>query len=287
MHHFLLTRFNLWLWNKDKKGAEIDRERWLEERLELFERFTLPSVLNQSCRDFEWVMLVDKETPESLKRRIQQYKEQCPQMHLVPVRREAGWMFAQVFAEYVTQRLRALEATEDDLCLTTYLDNDDCLHRDYVGRVQELAGTMESGTFIALDYGLQYFTELGLATRISYPNNHFISLVERVAEHKSIKTCYGYGSHFLLEEKGLAQVCHIREKNLPMWIEVIHDKNVDNDVKMTLDTLPLSEKSLGIPVAYYLWKEFGIEVPVSSKQMGRYLARVLKQMWRRTRNKIY
>lgn len=286
VHHFLLTRFNLCLWNKDKKGAEINREAWLEERLELFERYTLPSVQNQSCRDFEWVMLVDRETPEAFKNRILQYKEQCPQMHLVAVRSEAGWKFAQIFAEYVTQRLRAVETAADDLCLTTYLDNDDCLHRDYVKRVQEVASTVENNTFIAMDYGLQYFTDLKMTTRILYPNNHFISLVESVPAQGMVRTCYGYGSHFYLEEKGLARVCHIREKDKPMWIEVIHNRNVDNDVKMTLDTLPLSEKSLGIPVAYYLWKEFGIEVPVSTLQMGRYLVRVVRQAWRRAVGKV-
>lgn len=63
IYHYLLTRFNLALWIEDKNGAAIDREEWLKRRMALFETFCLPSVKNQSCQNFSWILLVDANTP--------------------------------------------------------------------------------------------------------------------------------------------------------------------------------------------------------------------------------
>ena len=40
-HHYLLTRFNLALWQEDKNGQTIDRGEWLRKRLKLFETYCL------------------------------------------------------------------------------------------------------------------------------------------------------------------------------------------------------------------------------------------------------
>ncbi len=56
LRHYLLTRFNLPLWNKDKHGLATRDEAWLENRCRLFEQYTLPSVQQQSCKDFVWVV---------------------------------------------------------------------------------------------------------------------------------------------------------------------------------------------------------------------------------------
>jgi len=50
---FLLTRFNV---------AKCD-EDWLDIRLKLFEKFCVPSVLNQVYKDFTWLIFFDPRTP--------------------------------------------------------------------------------------------------------------------------------------------------------------------------------------------------------------------------------
>lgn len=64
MQHFILTRFNLNLWHKDKNDNEINRNEWLAYRLNLFETYCLPSVVAQTEQNFKWIILVDKETPK-------------------------------------------------------------------------------------------------------------------------------------------------------------------------------------------------------------------------------
>ena len=40
LQHFILTRFNLLLWNKDKKGSKVRTIKWLEHRFALFEKYS-------------------------------------------------------------------------------------------------------------------------------------------------------------------------------------------------------------------------------------------------------
>lgn len=147
-HHYLLTRFNLALWQEDKNGQTIDRGEWIRKRLELFETYCLPSVAGQTCQEFRWILLVDADTPVDLRERIKAYRNVCAQMKFVAVR-----------AEY---------------------------------------------------YGLQIFTQLRhFSTRIHYPNNHFLTLAECLSAAESslsaVRTYYGFGSHFLMERRGLAR----------------------------------------------------------------------------------
>ena len=61
LDHVLLTRFNL-----PSKGHESlvrAQENWLKNRVMLFERYCLPSVLAQTCRSFSWIIYFDPESP--------------------------------------------------------------------------------------------------------------------------------------------------------------------------------------------------------------------------------
>ena len=62
--HFLITRFNLNLYERDKHAAPTRTARWLEHRFEVFERYCLPSVAAQTATDFRWLCLFDAATPE-------------------------------------------------------------------------------------------------------------------------------------------------------------------------------------------------------------------------------
>lgn len=238
-HHYLLTRFNLALWQEDKNGQTIDRGEWIRKRLKLFETYCLPSVAGQTCQEFRWILLVDADTPVDLRERIKAYRNVCAQMKFVAVRAEYACRFADIFRQVVAADLKQKGWKEGDLCLTTYLDNDDCIARMFVEQVQkECVGFRLSHNekrFLSFDYGLQTFTQLcHFSTRIHYPNNHFLTLAECLSAAESslsvVRTCYGFGSHFLLERRGLARVAHINNREQPMWIEIIHEENVDNDV---------------------------------------------------------
>lgn len=285
IHHYFLTRFNLALWQEDKNGKTIDRGKWLERRMDFFETYCLPSVMGQTCQEFRWILLVDADTPAAYRERIKAYRSLCPQIHFVGVKLQYAFHFANVFRQVVMADLQKKGFYEGDLCLTTYLDNDDCIAKTFAKRVQAECLNFHlqpnEKRFLSFDYGLQLFTDLyHLSTRILYPNNHFLTLAECLPLGAyTIRTCYGFGSHFLLEKRGLAEVHHIKDKAHPMWVEVIHDENVDNDVKMTFDTHVVKDKHL-------LKSDFSLNVDIATKHRLAFCFRALKQVWRRTKNKF-
>ena len=119
MQHFILTRFNLLLWNKDKEGNLVRTTKWLEHRFLLFEKYCLPSISNQTCKSFEWIVLFDNSTPDTYKKKISEFQQKCLQLIPIYVSPKEGRYFAQIFRDEVAKRIK------DKRVITTYLDNDD------------------------------------------------------------------------------------------------------------------------------------------------------------------
>lgn len=279
--HYILTRFNLYLWRKDKNGDTFNRRQWIEERIALFEQYTLPSLSAQTCQDFTWILLLTEDEGETkMHDKVTEWQKLCPQIMPVWVPKEHGKYFTQYFKKAVYSDAEALLSQNNLVLLTTYLDNDDVIANDYVATVQQMAETIDDNRFISFDYGVQYFTQLGIATRICYPNNHFMTYVEHPQEGGKIMTCFGYGSHFLLEQKKLARVSHIKRKDHLMWMEVVHQDNVDNDVKMTLDTRLITDRP-----AYWGCSLQWSDSPVKSF-ICQWMPRAVGQMQRRLKDKI-
>ena len=275
MLHYIITRFNLRLWSHDKRGKTIDREQWLERRLDLFEHYCLPSLCKQTCRNFTWFLLFDKQTPEKYKERVTAYKTICPQIQLIGMQPTSAVAFISTVQDFVRDFVKEhqKEHPEENRIITTYLDNDDALRQDFVEMVQLTAGRVNPRTFISFCNGIQYFTELQIATKIPYKNNHFISFVEGLNGFTPIMTVYGFGSHFYIEQ---IQDCEIKYiKDDPMWVEVIHEENVDNDVKMTFRTKLINDQTYLAP--------YGNNIIISQHSRWVFLTRFL---WRRFRQTL-
>lgn len=223
IQHFFLTRFNILLWNKAKDGQKVRTTKWLEHRFSLFEKYCLPSLKNQTCQDFEWIVLFDSMTPDSYKEKIAAYQKECTQLIPIFVEPENGWRFAEIFREEIVKRLKAKRA------LSTYLDNDDALNVRFVEDIQRRASVVSDGTFINYDDGYQYYADDKFMMRVRYPSNHFVSVVES-GDAATIKGIFGYGGHASIEKiKGVKLEC---VENQRMWCEVVHEKNVMNDAKI-------------------------------------------------------
>ena len=278
MNHFLLTRFNLRLWWKeDKHRQAIQTEEWLEERFRLFDSYTWPSVRCQTNQDFKWICLFDEETPEKWKARIRQYQEAWTGFIPVFCDKAKTRYFREGFAH-----LAYKYADKDDpKLLTTYLDNDDCLHHDFVEDIQQRTKKIPIKSVISYKYGLQYYEEMNLAVRIPYPNNHFLSYVEPLA--KDCKTIWGFWHFSIFKYKNLnVELVKMPEK--PMWIEVIHGGNIDNDVKMTLHHYPIlcPDGLHDYGLAHQLqpkWKTI-------ATFLGSFMFRFIRQVVRRGRAKL-
>lgn len=280
MNHFLLTRFNIKIWTcGDKRGNAIQTEEWLEERFRLFDAYCWRSVMAQTCKNFRWICLFDADTPQKFKSRIDEYRKQWDGfLPYYITKREAP-----CFQDYFRQLVSELGDENDEGLLTTYLDNDDCLHRDFIKLLQESVKDAKYGTIISFKYGIQYYEELRLAVRIPYPNNHFLTLYERMSRDR-VRTVWSFGHFFIFKYNNVC-IDLIDNKRQPMWIELIHAGNMDNDVKMTAcQRLLLGRDTLAA---------FGIEkkLPSAPSLLFVFLTafqwRFICQMVRRLKNKVY
>lgn len=215
LRHFVLTNFNVALdgVDADRHGAAVRTTDWLDERCALFERFCLPSMLNQSCLEFEWLVRWEPPADRARAERIAGY---------------AGHGRLRLVDAAVSFR-RAVEASlaaGDELVLTTRLDNDDALHFDALARVREAAlrGPAEIA-FFDLPAGYVLDAASGELRRSCRPSNQFLSLLEPRAGGE-IRTARRIGHHLAAE---LAPVHAVTDE--PMWLEVVHGRNQANRLR--------------------------------------------------------
>jgi len=273
VQHFILTRFNILLWNKDKEGVPVRSREWLEHRFDLFEKYCLPSIIAQSCKDFVWIVLFDSTTPDIYKKKIELYQSDCPQLVPVYVEPQNGRYFADIFRKEVLNRLKPQRV------ITTYLDNDDALSIHFVEDLQKRAESPSDGIFINYIDGYQYYTDNNYLMRIHYLRNHFMSVIEE-GNPATLKTIYGYGSHYYIEKIPGARIEHI--KNQPMWCEVIHEKNMGNDAYFLKAKMVKDKETLS--------RDFALKEKVESGiclYLFRFLPRFFKTLTRRVGYRLY
>ncbi len=209
LSHVLLTRFNL-----PSVGVESlirAREGWLRERVVLFEKYCLPSVLAQDCQNFEWIVYFDPESPAWLHRRIDTY-------------RETGVLTAVLRTEVPREQLRSdIAAVVDprtEVLITTNLDNDDGIARDFVSRLQAVAAPAER-VAVYLTTGL-IKSPRGVYVHHD-PNNAFCSVRE---PYRAPVTCWSDWHNLLSRSMPAVAV-----DSPPAWLQVVHGANVSNRVR--------------------------------------------------------
>jgi hypothetical protein len=184
-------------------------DTWMEHRINLFLSITLPSMMAQTCQNFEWLVFLDENTPSM-------YKD------------------ALLWAEYDNMKLiyvkdeplveRAFDCITGEDIITTRLDNDDALNINAIKEIQNAyyANTSTIPPY-AIDMPLGYTFDLAkhelYAT--NYVGNANISLVERRRDLMTV-WCMNHGE--------IAQKYETRQIfSLHGWIITIHHYNIGNN----------------------------------------------------------
>ena len=138
---YILTRFNIGL---HLHPDRYEYESYMQRRWEWFRATTVPSVVNQTCTNFKWLVLIDKQTPADWKRMMR-----GEAYDLIEIDGEAIGVTDAVGDEH--QRRIGREALAQaghrgtGLTLTARLDSDDCLARHYVWRVRKALRRPQQG----------------------------------------------------------------------------------------------------------------------------------------------
>lgn len=210
MKHFVLTRFNI-----ASPGRETpirNSPGWLERRFELFESYCLPSMSAQDCSDYHWLIYFDEHTPRQFVERIDAARQIAS--------------FEPIFVgSFIAQRARddiaARMDPEEERLLTTRLDNDDAVSRDFLSRLRNHANAVPDGTIMNFPVGIALRN--GKLYTARDESNPFTSLVERTAEARTIWAA----PHTEL----MATFPIVQIEAPPAWLQVVHGENVTNRIK--------------------------------------------------------
>ena len=213
--HFLITRFNLKNpnWGLTKNNEAILDEKWMEERMILFENYCLSSVANQTNTNFKWLLFFDTTTSDFYKNKISVLLQKFP--HFVSLYIDGMDLFYESLSNYITENAKG-----KPYIISSMIDNDDSIHKDYIKEVQSQFNIQD---FLAVDfingYTLQIEPEILLGKK-DHIFNPFISLIEK---NDKPKTVWFYEHNIWKKEPRIKSIYGKR-----MWMSVIHGKNKVN-----------------------------------------------------------
>ena len=207
MKHILITRFD---YPSSYKN--------IEERIELFRRFTVPSIQNQLCQEFTWAI-----------------KTKLPLADL-------GVECMDVVAVSSFQDAYKLGQGSNRI-ITTRIDNDDAVHTSYMAKIRFYAEKVKDGTFIDFN-GYCYDSK----NDKMYRSNKYIKgvspFVSYVESYEGMHGVYR-DNHMKLRNHG-----EVLKIDSHVWMQIIHDSNQKNKVS-------LGDKLLTPEQSKELWTLFG------------------------------
>ena len=216
MKHFLLTRFNLKNKAWKKTNDEVHKgltEIWLDQRFDLFKTYCLPSVINQTSKKFIWILIFDIDTPLKYQTEIN-------------ILTREHFNITVIYSDGFNELLPAIKSEikthiekDDNYIISTRLDNDDIIHKDFIKTIQNLFNPIEN-LVIDLRKGYQLILENEAEIREFYDcYNPFISLVEATGNYSTVLS---------KEHKNWNQNPLKINKKKHLWIQMIHNQNQAN-----------------------------------------------------------
>jgi N-acetylglucosaminyl-diphospho-decaprenol L-rhamnosyltransferase len=190
-----------------------DVSGWLEERLILFKKYCLPSVIGQSEQNFTWLLYLDETTPTDYLRKIQDLIAGHDNFKVRMSR------FLSI-DDHVAD-VRAELQSDTRWVLTSRLDNDDGLHRDFIKNLQGQCRSERE--FLNFPSGIIYYRDHTYLFR--HRSNAFVSFCEPT-DSLSTVIC---SKHLLVD-----QVAPLRQlTSPPAFLQVVHGNNRSNKPRGT------------------------------------------------------
>ena len=176
---YVITRFNAPCFptRTDLAERRLDDD-WLRERVRLFKEYCFPSVVNQNCDQFHWIIWCHPDSPEWL------------QDELYEINKPHPWLWF-IYGDSYYQNI----STNIDTLVTIRLDNDDMIHEDFVKTIHDHIEVFQKSGLPRQVYsftkGYRYYdlaqktgTPLpaGSLVEVEMPNNPFLVMFANLRE---------------------------------------------------------------------------------------------------------
>jgi hypothetical protein len=228
--HFVITVFNLLQFPKSRNLDTATWTAWTKDRFVIFQDYCLPSMIHQINKNFKWLIYFDAATPSEFDDQINNLK----QYDFINICYANGYDDFQLrYCEDI--RLKVSPAAK--WIITSRLDNDDCIHRQAIQRIQD-EFVPKDRFMVSLALGYVYDLESRKLSKYYYPAAPFSSLVE---DREHISGIYHkdhtqwdilrlyifkelYSRYFVKKEKWKASFV----LDDALWMQICHQKNISN-----------------------------------------------------------
>ena len=214
----------------------LDME-WLTTRQKLFEKFCLPSVLSQTNKNFEWLIVSDSRTPESFKTILNTYPAKILYYDFtgkIPARGTKHQRAVALETAIVPPLQEYISSVATDYVMTSRLDNDDAISKNHIDQIQQFA-VPKGRYWLNVQRGYKWCS--GNVYPIGALFNPFISFIEPQGTLLTAYQC----SH-KLAYKTKYPVEQIRQGH-PTWMQTIHGSNLCNKLMRYRGEAPYSAVS--------------------------------------------
>ncbi len=237
--HVVLTRFNIPVRYEGRSNPSVTAidprsdGAYLQERFDVFERYTVASFESQTTTDFEWWVLFSDQTPGQYRAKLEELQRRVPQLRPLFLSDEE----ALSLDEYLQAQLAEVSC---DLLVTTRIDNDDAVPKDFLQRIQQAAVNTNGPAVLSFPDGAQYTTATGALARQHFFGNHFITFVEPKADTNRVILSYRHDE----SPADMERVPLESAQGRPMWLEVIHGSNYANQTGFGITNAEVSPHAL-------------------------------------------
>ncbi len=212
--HYLITRFNVPVnnWTKDKAGNPVLDDSWLKDRLDLFSRFCVPTLANQTENNFIWLVYCDELTSQPFLEEISA---------LISILPTATIRLVSDFDHLLVDLRRTIASVETPYVITSRLDNDDGIGPQFIEDVQKHFAEQDKRIVnftkgVLYDQHRQVLTELRDSRR-----NHYGSLIEKIQKSENLMTVVGYPHGRPPTGSSIDNV-----DTRFAWLKIIHERNM-------------------------------------------------------------
>src|SRR5688500_5525371 len=215
--HFLITRFNVPLegWEIDKSGYSTRDSAWLMHRMDLFNKYCVPSIASQTQQNFSWLIYCDEATPAEMLEMISQS---------IRMIKNAEGRLTSGYHASLQDIDDSMAKSQTPFVITSRLDNDDALGIHYIEIIQSHF-IPQNGIILNLLNVHGYSVPGQVATRLyNIRNNHFGSLIEKTRPEGGHTSIRGFQhdnppAEFIIHNINMSNC----------WLKIFHERNLKSN----------------------------------------------------------
>lgn len=210
--HVIITRFNV-KWS-DSAISDGYTDKWMNYRIELFNKYTLPSIKKQTNKNFKWIVLLDKERSKN----YDGFTSQLVYNGYIPI-------FSDNYSESVINTIKYINNINGiKYVATSRLDSDDVVHPAYIAN---LKAAFQSAGHQPLPYIIDFpFVAVAshnhqFGVKVFWHNvSQFFTIVESVGHN--MHTALGFDHGRITDDFYIKRLDELRT------LTVVHGGNIAN-----------------------------------------------------------